>query len=126
MKTLKNGKYNKAVYMPTVTFRDIETVLRYWPHALEQAEQDRYGVIELPDTINLSRVELVEMEVVNNKIYKVVVRSHYNTQLDLVHVILLETMSVKTVWLNRKNDRHHTLRNAHEFVQKPKRKVWQS
>jgi len=118
---MKDGIYNQQVYIPKLKFRDVEHVVRYSFHSLEAANNDRYGVIDLPDAINLARVELVEMEVIGGKIHKVVVRMPYSVTLDLVMVVLLETLTVKTVWLNKRSDNHRTLKDVSKFVQKPKR-----
>lgn len=115
---LKNGLYNKQKFMPAVTFGDYEILPRYSHHAIEASADDRYGKIELPDSFNLSRMELVELEVVNNRPFKAVVRMHYDYRNDLVVVILLETFVVKSVWLNRKSDNHRTLRNPENYNSK--------
>lgn len=118
---LKDGLYNEQVYMPKLKVRDVDVQLRYTYHALNAAETDKYGEIILPDSLNLTQAEVVEMEVVRGKPYKIVARAKYSHEYDLVFVILVDTLLVKTVWLNSKRDSHKTLRNPERFVQAPKR-----
>lgn len=113
---MKDGKYNEQVYMPKLNIKDVDVQLRYSPHSLEKAECK--GIDDLPDYINLTQVDIVEMEVANGRPFKVLARQPYDGIYDLVHVILLSGMVVKTVWLNRRSDNHKTLRNKSDFVQK--------
>jgi len=112
MKTLKDGLYHKDIFLPIdpKSFRDVYSIVDYTHHALEAADNDRYGRIDLPDAVNFSRMTLVEAEIVDGKIFKVVVRQHYNQQRDLVMVVLTDGVVCKTVWSNLKNDKHKTLK----------------
>jgi hypothetical protein len=113
---MQDGKYNEQVYMPKLKWANVDLQLRYRVHAYEEAYED--GIDDLPDYINLSQVDIVEMEVAHGKPFKVLARQPYDGIYDLVHVILLSGMVVKTVWLNRRSDNHKTLRNKQDFVQK--------
>ncbi len=104
---MRNGLYHEAVYMPEMTLKSVDAQLRYTWHALNRA--DEKGIDNLPDYINFANTELIELEVVRGKPYKVVVREHYDLKHDLCLVILLKDLTVKTVWLNSKNDKHQTL-----------------
>ena len=106
---MNNGLYHKDIYLPKVELPGIDVVLNYTYHALDAARNDRYGTIELPETINFGLVQLIELEVVDGKPFKAVIRQHHDSRNDLVIVVLLNGYRVKTVWLNRKNDRHRTL-----------------
>jgi hypothetical protein len=110
---MKDGKYNEQVYLPELNWKNVDMQLRYSPHAYQEAEKDG---IELPDFINLSQVDIVEMEVANGKVFKLLARQPYDGEWDMVHVILLRGMLVKTVWINRRDDNHKTLRNKSQFV----------
>ena len=105
----RDGLYHKEIRLPKISFRDIEVVLNYSYHAIEAAESDRFGKVELPYSINFNRVELVEVEIHKGRVNKLVVRKHHDSLNDLVLVVLVDTLKVKTVWLNRKNDNHRTL-----------------
>jgi hypothetical protein len=113
---MKDGKYNEQVWMPKLDIKNVDVQLRYSPHSLEQAQVK--GIEDLPDFINFTQVEIVEMEVANGRPFKVLARQPYDGRYDLVHVILLSGMVVKTVWLNQRSDNHKTLRNKSDFVQK--------
>lgn len=66
-------------------------------------------VIELPATINLTECEIIEIEVENSQIVKILVRLPYDDEYDLNMPILNANARVKTVWLNCKDDTHDTL-----------------
>ena len=106
---MKNGLYHSQIYMPKVELPTVDVVLNYTHHAIQAAKTDRNGKIELPETINFQFCKLVELEVVDNRPFKVVVRMHHDSKCDLVLIILLDGYRVKTDWLNRKNDNHRTL-----------------
>ena len=113
---MKDGKYNEQVYMPELKWKDVDYQLRYSPHSKEQMEIK--GIDEAPNFINFSQVEIVEMEVASGKPFKVLARQAYDSEFDIVHVILLKSLIVKTVWLNGRSDKHRTLKNKSQFVQK--------
>jgi len=83
--------------------------VEYLFHAKKAAMNDRYGIIDLPKTLNLSTSKIIEVEVLNNRVTKIVFRTHYDVKFDLVVVMNLPDLSVRTVWLNSKTDKHRTL-----------------
>ncbi len=108
-----DGLYHKDIGFPNVKMPEGTYKLNYSRHAQRAAKDDRYGEAkQLPSHINMSQVELIEAEVINNKVNKVVVRKDYNKTLDLVIVFMPQTPDnfVKTVWFNEKIDKHKTLR----------------
>lgn len=113
---LENGLYHKDIYMPEVTLNNQDIEPNYTIHAVEQAENDRYDVIMLPSTINLSHGDLIELEVKSGKIEKLVIRFDYTIEYDLIMVIIPDSYKVKTVWLNDVMDNHKTL-NTNRYVQ---------
>lgn len=89
--------------------------LHFGPHAMSEAKADRYGVAELPRSIELVAEDVVELEVAAGKVAKLIVRYPYDDQLDLVLVLRPGKNSeffVKTCWFNRVSDNHRTLRLA--------------
>jgi len=80
----------------------------YKRHALNAAETDRYGRIDLPRTINTDTAKAIEVEVINRQVVKIVYRTKYNDDFDLI-LVLSRDASVRTVWLNSVNDKHKTL-----------------
>lgn len=83
---------------------------KYSAHALKAAKEDRYGIINLPKTIEFSKKAIIEVETKDNvEADKIVVRIPYSGEDDLCLVILLDSKVVKTVWLNKRSDKHNTL-----------------
>lgn len=88
-----------------------EVTLVHSAHAKRAADSDRYGEIELPDSINLDGAEIIEVEASGPNVLKAVYRIPYCFTYDLILVIIPENEScfLKTAWLNAANDKHETL-----------------
>jgi hypothetical protein len=86
-------------------------VLQYGAHALRAANEDRYGLVNLPKTLNTSAALCVEVELLDGAVIKLVYRVRYSADLDLVLAVSPKsnTLFVRTVWLQSKNDTHATL-----------------
>lgn len=82
--------------------------LNYTRHALNAANNDRYGRVNLPRKINTDNAKTIEVEVTDNYVTKIVYRIHYNDRYDLCVVVGVECR-VYTVWMNERNDGHRTL-----------------
>lgn len=87
--------------------------LSYTSHALRACKDDRYAQ-EIPvfETLPLSQFDTVEVETDSvGHIVKFVVRGHWTKTLDLVFVLIPGEFlwTVKTVWINERNDSHKTL-----------------
>lgn len=96
--------------MPKINTKFGVIDLNYSNHALQAANNDRYGNIDLPDSVDTNKAKLIELEVVNNRyLSKIVYRMEYDSEYDICIVIIPERWFVKTVWLNRKSDKHRTL-----------------
>jgi len=106
---LKDGLYHSDVYMPKLKVSSKNIRLSYTQHAIFASQSDRYNTIRLPEVINLSQGKIIELEVVNSKPHKLVVRLPYDAHCDICIVMLVAERIVKTVWLNRSNDTHRTL-----------------
>jgi hypothetical protein len=91
--------------------------LLFTRHAMEQAENDRYGDVSymLPYELNTATMTIVEAEIINRKPVKLVVRVHLDCYCDLVLVLAVSTNNhpwfVKTVWTNKRTDTHRTLKH---------------
>lgn len=83
--------------------------IEYLFHAKKAAMNDRYGIIELPDTLNVAKSKIIEVEVLNNRVTKMVFRTAYDNKFDIVVVMNLPDLSVRTIWLNKRSDKHRTL-----------------
>lgn len=65
----------------------------------------------IPTMIDLSDFEVIEIEMRNGAVQKMVVRGEYDEYDDIVLVVIPKShgLFVKTAWLNRWNDNHRTL-----------------
>lgn len=115
--TLKDGTYHKDVYLPLSP--SFSLLPRYSRHAQDAASNDRYGKLDLPKVLSTQDSELIELEVVNGKAHKALLRKSYDSKRDLCVVVLIETGLVKTVWCNLKSDLHKTLK-VERYVPRPK------
>jgi len=82
--------------------------LTYSRHALAESINDRYGIIVLPQKLNVENATLIEIEVEMNVVVKSVYRIPLDAERDLVLVVLRDGY-VKTVWVNKRNDVHRSL-----------------
>ena len=106
---IKDGLYHKLVFLPKINKPDADYPCVYTQHAREAALTDKYGVIILPNSYNLANSDIIELEIKNNDINKLVIRAPYNNKYDLTIVISFYSGVIKTVWLNKKDDNHDTL-----------------
>ena len=95
--------------------------LRYGPHAMRAAGNDRYGDLTnlLPGELDTTKAKLVEVEMDEGRTVKLVYRVKANRDLDLVIAVCPGEPSwfVRTTWGNRRDDRHWTLqRDRYEKV----------
>lgn len=103
-------KYHIELGIP----EDVETqfgamLLDYSPHALQAAQDDRYGTINLPRVLDTSKARVIEVETDGRKTRKVLYRIPHDPEHDLLLAIDPDRRYVKTVWLNRNDDIHGTL-----------------
>lgn len=85
-------------------------VLQYSSHAQQAAKNDRYGkIVRLPSVLNYQDAKIIEIEADGKKVTKVLVRTPYNASFDISLAINPVNGFVKTVWLNKKEDKHYTL-----------------
>lgn len=110
-----NGLYHKDIGFPKVALpTGIFHLKEYSNHALRAAKDDRYGEAKtLPKLLNMAVCDLVEIEVEDAEVVKAVVRFPYSLDLDLV-IVFMPTHplnKVKTVWFNKKSDKHKTLQH---------------
>jgi hypothetical protein len=90
----------------------IRKSLVFTRHASERAVEK---AILAPRSIEIQAGEVVEAELLNNKITKLVVRRAMTQDKDLVLVLIpkdRDTWTVVTCWLNDKTDTHRTLKKG--------------
>ena len=78
-------------------------------HALRERDSDRYGKFEIPTAFDPATWTVIEIEVANGALNKVVARKAIDEKRDIVMVFLPLTKLIKTVWVNESNDLHKTL-----------------
>ena len=88
---------------------------RYWRAATTQPNCDVASILYKP--VPVVRSEIIELEVVNGRPVKVVLRRFFSNGFDAVLVIAINSLqaatgTVKTIWLNRAIDQHRSLRQG--------------
>lgn len=103
--------YHSDVFVPPQYFNPLNLGLRlhYSAHARSEAAKDRLNLDALPKRLPYHRV--IEVEVDEQGVSKVVVRIHFTHGYDLVLVVLPDGF-VKTLWLNATDDQHATLNRS--------------
>lgn len=107
--------YHVDVFMPKFSFPMGQFKLRYSQHAIRECNSDRYGIIIPPQNITTSNAKIIEVETnENNKIIKIVYRQYLDTKRDIVIAVDItrQPWTVKTVWVNLRNDNHKTLNTS--------------
>lgn len=110
-----NGLFHKEIGFPNVELpKGVYHLRRYSNHAIRASKDDRYGKVKtLPRLLNMAVCDLVEIEVTDSEVTKAVVRFPYSPDLDLI-IVFMPTHPlnlVKTVWFNKKSDKHKTLQH---------------
>lgn len=123
------ARYHADVYLPKLPAATFTLFYSY--HAKEAALDDGYANLQpfLPRTIETQKVRMVEVDThVNAKgreiVDKLLVRFSIGNGLDLCMVLLAQPNGawlVKTVYANRSDDTHRTLRNRSDFETGPRK-----
>ena len=83
--------YHKEIGFPSGTkVPAIIENLEYSFHAKEAARNDLYGNIKLPDKVNISKENVIEIGLTGGVLSKIVVRSSYDSRRDIILVIIPE------------------------------------
>lgn len=92
--------------------------LSWTRHADNARASDRYGEIPRIPVVNLGECRTVEVGLEGRRVRKVVVRTTLDAFNDLILVLVPgpAAWTVKTVWINEKNDSHKTL-NRSRYMQ---------
>jgi len=80
---------------------------RYGSHSFSEAQIDRYGRIELPKVIDLSKYKVIEIGIEGTQVVKMLIRGQLDACRDIC--LVLSGDFVKTVWVNMRLDSHRTL-----------------
>lgn len=92
---------------PEIRDAQIVTMLKYTPHAKEEAQKDK--VTDLPRVLDTREMNLIEAVVEEEKFVKGVYRGALDAARDISLVVNMDTGVVITVWTNNKDDHHETL-----------------
>lgn len=102
--------YHHSLGFPRNFRRPTERVgLIYTRHALDSCRNRGVPILKC---ITLSRFDVIEIEVEDNRVIKYLVRGTLDIHHDIVLAIIPQNMRgwvVKTSWVNSKNDHHSTL-----------------
>jgi hypothetical protein len=108
--------FSPRVYMPAFLATKLPVgnfPLDYGNHAREEQKNDRFGELVLPESLDTSKAEVIEVELIGKDITKVVYRMPMDKYRDIsLAVIPGKKMFVKTVWSNPWNDNHKTLKTG--------------
>lgn len=116
--TNADGLYHREIGFPKNwidllprNFRPFDVKLVYGSHARQEAMSDRYGSIELPNHLSFKddAVKLFELEIKDGVVVKMGVRMPHDELNDIIVIFQPHDGFVRTVWLNRKDDKHKTL-----------------
>lgn len=91
--------------------------LRWTRHADESRRNDRYGDIKRFETATLDRLSVIEVGMESGNVAKILFRGRYTDNLDVCMVLIPgRVWTVKTVWINERNDLHKTLNRSKYIV----------
>jgi len=101
--------YHKDIGFPAkMKFRAV-TGLVPSQHALLASKNDRYGKFEIPTSFDPAEWTVIEIEVNNGALNKIVARKSLDDKRDIVMAFLVQAKLIKTVWINVRDDEHKTL-----------------
>lgn len=101
--------YHKEIGFPkNMKFRPVANLIPSG-HALREASSDRYGAFTIPSEFDPVSWDVIEIEVANGALHKIVARKQYDATRDIVMAFLVRDRVIKTVWINERNDAHKTL-----------------
>ena len=101
--------FHKNIGFPKkMKFKTVEGLIPS-AHALREASSDRYGAFEIPNSFDPETWTVIEVEVVNGALHKIVARKAIDDKRDVVMAFLVRDKVIKTLWCNEKNDLHKTL-----------------
>lgn len=106
--------YHADIRLPDgFTMPTARVALNWTSHAHKARKTDRYAeTVPAFSNIPLAAFKPVEVGVEGGRVRKIVVRGHWTPTLDLVFVLIpngSKPWTVKTVWINTRNDSHRTL-----------------
>lgn len=110
--------YHKQIGLPITVNKALgHYVCKFTMHSLVACLNDRYGKVKPPLEIDVTKENVIEIEILGQSIAKVVIRQAYNQDKDLSMALIPDgnRAIVKTLWLNDKADNHQTLDESKYF-----------
>lgn len=108
--------YHKKLGFPQeVEIPDIEFRLQYTRHALMRSKQRlRYvGRKEVPKVLTVKKNKIVEMELIDGKMFGCTIRLMHDKKVDIVLILRFnhkkKFAKVVTVWFNERKDNHRKI-----------------
>ena len=103
--------YHRNVFMPAHIRALPETTVPIFPtrHALNAAATERFGAFSIPDSILFDGSKIVEADVEDGVLTKLVVRISHNENYDAIYIFTVPERRLKTCYLNAVDDLHRTL-----------------
>lgn len=121
----QNGLYHKKVFLPRPIQKQVKQELldrkdlpiKQSKHLQEQSHQSWRREYDLADLTyeKIIKSKVIEVEMIEDKVSKIVVRKAINDKYDICIVISLlnasgnRAFTIKACWLNGKTDTHKTL-----------------
>ena len=77
-------------------------------HARDRAREKSFTI---PRSVEMNDFEIIEIEIIKNRLTKMVIRGEYDNYDDICIVVIPQRNGffVKTAWLNAWDDKHNTL-----------------
>jgi len=101
--------YHKEIGFPRkMKFKAVEGLIPSM-HAQREAASDRYGNLPMPSAFDPLTWEVIEIEVLNGSLHKVVARKPFDAERSIVMVFNPRDKAIRTVWCNLNSDNHRTL-----------------
>ena len=109
-----NKTYHRNVFMPAYIRALPETTVPIFPtrHARDAAATERFGAFQIPDSILFDGSKIVEADVEDGGLTKLVVRIAHNENYDAIYIFTVPERKLKTCYLNAVDDLHRTLDTA--------------
>ena len=107
--------YHKEIYLPSSILDEVlefhGQILAMSVHALTAAMNDVYGSFVIPAYFAVNANEVIEVEVYEDEITKVMFRvpNIQDPSLHICVVVMIPNMIVKTSWQNEREDTHSQL-----------------
>lgn len=105
--------YHKEIGLPKgiESFFGKKYIFTFSTHAKQACRNDRYGFIIPPTTVTVTPENLIEVEVTDGVVAKLLIRQQYDKNADISIAFIPEGQHgfVKTLWLNLNSDKHFTL-----------------